>query len=58
MVKGQGQGHQGQKRCALPLPPGATEWNALAAHNVISSRRDHSVAAGRDFGGLHAVYIW
>jgi len=49
-----GQGHQRQKTgCALPSPPTATEWIALAANNVTH----HSVAAGGDFGGLRTVCV-
>ena len=33
-------------RCALPSPPAATEWNALAANNVKQQQTGHSVAAG------------
>ena len=39
--------------CALPLPPTATEWIALAENNVTR----HSVAARGDFGGLRAVCV-
>jgi len=50
------QGHQGQKvHCALtPITPGqrrnGMRWLQITS---CSSRRDHSVAAGGDFGGLH-----
>jgi len=33
-VKLKGQGHEGQKHCALPSHPAAVEWNAFAANNV------------------------
>jgi len=33
-VKLKGQGHEGQKRCALPSHPAAVEWNAFAANNI------------------------
>ena len=40
-VKVKGQGHQGQQtRCALPSPPAATEWNALAANNVMQQQSE------------------
>jgi len=50
-------------RCALPSPPAATEWNALAANDVIQQQTGPaSVNAGvtglGDFGGLRAVYVW
>jgi len=38
-------------------PLAAMEWKALTA-NISSSRRDYSIAAGGDFGGLCAVYVW
>jgi len=39
-------------------PPAATEWNALAAITSCSSRWDHSIPAGGDFGSLRVVYVW
>jgi len=41
-----------------PVIPAAMEWKVLAADNAMHNRRCHSVAAGGDFGGLRAVYVW
>ena len=51
-----GQGHQGQniKICTVQH---TNRTNLLQTTSCIS-RRDHSVAAGGDFGGLRAVYVW
>jgi len=45
-------------RLALPSPPVAYEGYAIAANRVQQRGRHHCVAAGGDFGGLHAVYVW
>jgi len=57
------QGHRstspGTKR-AVPITPPQLRRNGTHSLQItsISSRRDHFVAAGGDFGGLRAVYIW
>jgi len=58
-VKVKGQGHLGQKMpCALPSPPAATEWNALAANNIIQQQQTGPFHhAGDDFGGLRVVCV-
>jgi len=39
MSEVKGQGHQRQKaRYALPSPPAATEWNAVAVNNVMQQQ--------------------
>jgi len=60
-VKVKGQGDQGQKRTVQSHHPLPWQWRNRTRSlqiTLCSSRRDHSVAAGGDFGGLHAVYVW
>jgi len=59
-VNVKGQGHQEQKMfcaCTPVTPATVTEWNMLAANNVMQQQRDHSVAVGSDFGSLCAVDV-
>jgi len=58
-VKGQGHAPETKKRAVHShQSPATTERNALAAMTSCSGRRNNSVAAGGDFGGLRAVYVW
>jgi len=54
-----GQGHQGQKtRCALLHPSAVTEWNALAANNIMQQQVGPFRQCQRNFGSLRPVYVW
>ena len=51
--KVKGQGHPSHH------PSAATEWNALAAHNVMRHQTEpFRRYRGGDFGGLRAVCLW
>ena len=57
--KVKGQGHQGQKHTVHSHHP-RRRRNGTRSLQItsFSSRREHSVAAGGDFDGLRAVYVW
>jgi len=60
-IKVKRQSHQGQKmRCPVPLPPAVTEWNALAANDIMQMQmapfrrcREGGVISA----SLHAAYV-